>query len=164
MFRNMRRTAQALDEATAVKILEEGTHGILSLMGDDGYPYGVPMSYAYWDGVIYFHSAVTGHKIDAVKAWEKASFCVVARDDVQPEKLTTNYQSVIAFGQVRILPGEEKLRAILAIGRKYSGVLGEEALRAESLGAMERMELLCLTIEHLTGKQGRGLINKERSE
>lgn len=158
MFRAMRRNGQQLCEEESLKILREGKSGVLSLLGDDGYPYGVPMSYAYENGKLYFHSAVVGHKMDAIRNCEKASFCVIARDEVQAEMLTTDYQSVIAFGQVSVLTGEEKLAAILSIGRKYSSVLGEETLKAEIDDAMERMSLICLQIEHLTGKQGKSLV------
>lgn len=158
MFREMRRKAQQLSREESLEILREGTSGVLSLFGDRGYPYGVPMSYTYEEGKLYFHSAVTGHKVDAIKNCEKASFCVIALDDVQPEALTTNYKSVIAFGGIRILTGDEKLRAILSIGRKYSSVLGEETLLEEIRGAMDRMILFTLEIRHLTGKQGKGLL------
>lgn len=153
MFREMRRAAQQLSEEESLQILREGKSGVLSLLGDEGYPYGVPLSYSCVGGNLFFHSAVTGHKIDAVKGCDKASFCVVGQDDVQPEALTTSYKSVIAFGRVRILDGEEKRCAILSIGRKYSGVLGEEKLLEEINGAMDRMCLVCLEIEHLTGKK-----------
>ena len=158
MFREMRRKAQELSSEESEKLLREGSSGVLSLMGDEGYPYGVPMSYTYEEGKLYFHSAVTGHKVDAIKNCDKASFCVIAGDDVQPEALTTNYKSVIAFGRVSVLAGEEKLQAILSIGKKYSGVLGEETLLEEIRGAMDRMILISMEIQHLTGKQGKGLL------
>lgn len=158
MFRKMRRDAQLLLEEESIQILRDGKSGVLSLLGDEGYPYGVPLSYSYVDGKLYFHGAVTGHKVDAVINCDKASFCVVAQDDVKPEALTTHYKSVIAFGRVSILTGEEKLSAILSIGRKYSSVLGDEKLMEEINGAMDCMSLICLEIEHLTGKQSKYLM------
>ena len=67
----MRRKRQELAPERCIEILQNGTAGVLSVMGDDGYPYGVPLSYAYKDGKIYFHSAVEGHKIDALRKEEK---------------------------------------------------------------------------------------------
>ena len=106
MFRPMRRSAQALDGGACVEILERGTSGVLALAGDGGWPYAVPLSYVYSDGKLYFHCAKSGHKLDAVRECDKASFCVVARDDVVPEEFTTRYVSVIAFGRVREITGD----------------------------------------------------------
>ena len=67
MFRKMRRTKCELGKETAEKILREGIFGVLSLSGDNGYTYGVPINYAVEGKKIYFHSAKSGHKLDAIK-------------------------------------------------------------------------------------------------
>jgi nitroimidazol reductase NimA-like FMN-containing flavoprotein (pyridoxamine 5'-phosphate oxidase superfamily) len=102
-FREMRRRRQQLSTEEAVAILQKSTAGTLALLGDNDYPYAVPLSYVYQDGRIYFHSALAGHKVDAVRKNEKASFCVIEQDDVQPKKYTTFYRSVIAFGRVHVV-------------------------------------------------------------
>lgn len=79
MFREMRRSRQQLTREEAEAVLSRGTSGVLSVLGDEGYPYGVPLSYVYHDGKLYFHWARSGHKLDAVRACHKASFCVVDR-------------------------------------------------------------------------------------
>lgn len=76
MFREMRRNKQLLDKEESIVVLEKGTAGVLSLSGDDGYPYAVPISYVY-NSKIYFHSAVSEHKLDAISNRDKASFCVI---------------------------------------------------------------------------------------
>ena len=78
----------------------------LALLGDNDYPYAVPISYVYHDGKLYFHSALAGHKVDAILKCDKASFCVIEKDDVQPEKYTTFFRSVIAFGRIHIIEDE----------------------------------------------------------
>ena len=85
MFREMRRKKQALRPEDCARILAQGTSGVLALLGDDGYPYAVPLSYVYHEGRIYFHSAMTGHKLDALRRCPKASFCVVDQDQMVPE-------------------------------------------------------------------------------
>ena len=82
MFREMRRSKQQLSQEETEAVLTRGTSGVLSVLGDGGYPYGVPLSYVYHDGKLYFHWALSGHKLDAVRACPKASFCVVDRDQV----------------------------------------------------------------------------------
>ena len=98
IFREMRRKKQELSRQEIADILHKGTSGVLALLGDNDYPYAVPISYVYDDGKIYFHSAKSGHKIDAIQRTEKASFCVIDKDLVVPEEYTTYFRSVIAFG------------------------------------------------------------------
>ena len=54
MFRPMRRFKQALTKDECERILVGGTHGVLSVITEEGYHYGVPMSYAYKDGKLFF--------------------------------------------------------------------------------------------------------------
>ena len=103
MFREMRRKNQLLEQKEALKILETSTSGVLSLLGDNGYPYGVPLSFVYYENKIYFHCAKEGHKLDAIKNYDKASFCIIEKDDVSPKEFTTHFRSIIAFGKVRII-------------------------------------------------------------
>src|SRR5574344_678333 len=121
MFREMRRKRQLLSEEAAVQILKEQTAGVLAVSGDDGYPYSVPISYVYDAGKIYFHSAKSGHKIDAIRCSDKASFCVIAKDEIVAEEYTTYFRSVIAFGRAYVVEDEEeKLGAIRRLAAKYS--------------------------------------------
>ena len=107
-FREMRRKRQQLSEETCVRILETSTSGTLALQGDGGYPYAVPISYVYVNGCLYFHSALSGHKVDAIKNCDKASFCVIEKDEVHGEEYTTYFRSVIAFGHIHIIEDEEE--------------------------------------------------------
>ena len=157
MFREMRRSRQQLSDAESVEILLRGTSGVLALTGDDGYPYAVPLSYVYREGVLWFHCAVTGHKLDAVRRSEMVSFCVIDRDQVIPEKLTSAYRSVIVFGRVRVVEaGTEKRPAARSLGEKYDPADSSNMDR-EIAGALPRMSVLRLDIEHMTGKEGREL-------
>lgn len=107
-FRAMRRKRQQLSEEESIGILQKATAGTLALLGDGGYPYAVPISYVYADGKLYFHSALSGHKVDAIKNCDKASFCVIEKDDVQPAKYTTYFRSVIPFGRIHIIEDEQE--------------------------------------------------------
>ena len=159
MFREMRRKRQQMPESEAIAILERGSHGVLAVLGDGGYPYAVPISYVYEDGKIYMHCAKSGHKLDAVRACEKASFCVVDQDEVVHAEFTSHYRSAIAFGRIReITDDAEKRRMVSLLARKYCPDLPQ----AEHDKAMERdwapLNMLELTIEHLTAKQAKELI------
>ena len=134
---------------------------MLSLLGDGGYPYGVPLSYVYHNGRLYFHCAKAGHKLDAIRRERKCSFCVIAQDLVAPEKYTTLFRSVIAFGQVRVLEDAgEKRAALEALGERFNP--GEpESLEKEISSTWNSVCVLEMEIEHLTGKEGQGAAEKE---
>ena len=161
-FREMRRKRQQLSGAESIAILEKATSGILALLGDEGYPYAVPISFIYTDGKLYFHSALSGHKVDAIRQCDKASFCVIEQDDVQPEKYTTFYRSVIAFGRIHIIEEEqEKLETARLLGNRYNPN-NEDRLRQELEKGLSRMLMIRFDIEHLTGKEAIELVKRKQ--
>ena len=132
MFRDMRRKRQLLSEAETIAMLEACT--------------------AYEDGKLYFHAARTGHKMDAIRRNNKASFCVIAADDVVRRAFTTHFRSVIAFGSLRIHTEDgEKRHALECLARKYSPDF-VHAADAEVDGEWTKVCAIELAIEHLTGK------------
>lgn len=152
-MRSMRRFNQQMTQEECAAILKEGASGVLAVAGDEGYPYAVPLSYVYEDGKLYFHSAVTGHKVDAVRRDARASFCVIAEDRVVPAEFTTYYRSVIAFGRARVLTDDaEKRRAISVLAAKYAPDLAVERMDAIEK-AFPRFCMIELSIEHMTGKE-----------
>lgn len=163
MFREMRRSKQqmAADEVRA--ILEAGKSGVLAVLGDEGYPYAVPLSYVFTGDCIYFHCAKSGHKLDAIQAYDKVSFCVINMDDVVPERYTTYYRSVIAFGRARVVEdADEKLAALRLLGDKYNPNQ-ERALNAEVKKGYDRLHIVAIDVEHVTGKKSIELVRKEEA-
>lgn len=164
MFREMRRKKQKLSQQETVDILHKGTSGVLALMGDNDYPYAVPISYVYDDGKIYFHSAKSGHKIDAIQRTAKASFCVVDKDSVIPEEYTTYFRSVLAFGQIRVIEDErEKRAAIEKLAIKYAP---EDTVANRNHAINREWKPLCMlemTIDHVTGKEAIELVKKREN-
>ena len=159
-FRTMRRKRQQLSENESISILQQATAGTLALVGDNGYPYALPISYVYADGKLYFHSALEGHKVDAIRKCDKASFCVIGQDDIQPKKYTTYYRSVIAFGRIHIIEDEnEKLATARLLGNRYNPN-DEESLQKELEHGYARMLMIRFDIEHLTGKEAIELVRE----
>ncbi|HCJ41039.1 MAG TPA: 5-nitroimidazole antibiotic resistance protein, partial [Ruminococcus sp.] len=78
MFREMLRKKQALSEEECIAVLKTQKRGVLAVLGDEDYPYALPINHYYndEDGHIYFHGAKFGHRVDAVKRHDKVSFCV----------------------------------------------------------------------------------------
>ena len=156
MFRDMRRAKQRITAEECEEILRRATSGVLSVIGDGGYPYGVPVSFVYDGGKIYIHGATSGHKVDSVRKCDKVSFCVIDRDDIMPRERTTKYASVIVFGRARMIEDEEELRtASNTLGAKYSSGY-EELYMAETEEYISNGRLCCIEItpEHMTGKVG----------
>ncbi len=163
LFREMRRKKQALPQREIADILHKGTSGVLALMGDNDYPYAVPISYVYDGEKIYFHCANTGHKLDAIQRNSKVSFCVIDRDFIIPEEYTTYFRSVIAFGQIKRIEDEsEKRAAIEKLARKYApnDTAGnrDKAIRRE----WKPLCMLEMTIDHVTGKEAIELVKSRK--
>ena len=159
MFREMRRKRQSIPTDGVRAILAEGSHGVLSLSGDDGYPYGVPISYMLDGDRIIFHSAKEGHKIDSIKRNAKASFCVVDKDQVVAAKYTSYFRSAIVFGTIRFLESDdEKLDAITKLAKKYSPLDTEENRMEYIRKDWSPLCMFVLEIEHMTGKEAIELV------
>ena len=161
VFREMRRKKQALSQQEIDNILQQETSGVLALIGDGAYPYTVPISYVYDGEKLYFHSAKSGHKLDAIQKNAKASFCVIAQDTVIPEGYTTYFQSVIVFGQIQIIEDErEKRAAIEKLASKYrpedTSVHRDQVINRE----WYPLCMLEMTIDHITGKKAIELVRK----
>ncbi len=165
MFREMRRNKQSLAIKDIEDILENGTSGVLALIGDDDYPYAVPMSYLYYNSKIYFHCAREGHKIDAIKKCNKASFCVVAQDVVVPEKYSTNYRSVIAFGKIRMLEKESEVVEMLEkFMIRYAPNNSEERRKTEIDNFIDKLYMFELDVEHITGKESLRMVEMRNGD
>ncbi len=158
----MRRHRQQLSREECERILNRCTSGVLALAGDGGYPYAVPLSYVYADGAIIFHSAVEGHKVDAIKRDNRCSFCVIEQDEIKPAEFTTYFRSVIAFGRIHILEtADEKVQALRLLGRRYSP--GDEpGLQHEIDKSLDHVLILRLDIDHLSGKQAIELLQSRQ--
>ena len=153
MFRQMRRKNQQLSREECIRLLTELPRGVLSVIGDGGYPYGIPMDHWYSerDGKLYFHCARVGHKLDAISACDKVGFCVMDEGYRKEGDWALNIRSVVVFGRMRIVEEEEKRREIgTNLVRKFTQ---DEAYLQENLkSALPRAVCLEMTIEHMTGK------------
>lgn len=153
MFRPMRRFKQQISEEECIRILLEEKRGVLSMLGEDGYPYGIPLNHWYnpEDGKLYFHGAKTGHKIDALRKNNKVSYCVHDAGFRREGEWALNVKSVIVFGRISFVEEEETARKIgTALCRKFTD--DEAYLRRELRNALPRVQCLALSIDHMSGK------------
>jgi len=164
MFREMRRKNQDFSRRECMDILANSTHGVLSLLGDGGYPYGVPLNHVLLGDKLYFHCAMEGHKADAIRGCEKASYCVIDASDVDEENLSTRFRSVIVFGRARMAEDEKtKREALMAVGGKFAPGNMEKAIE-EINDSISRTGVIELSIDHISGKESRALARERRGK
>lgn len=161
MFREMRRGKQSLSIEDTVAVMNRCTNGVLACLGDEDYPYAVPLSYVYFNDKIYFHSAKAGHKIDSITKNPKVSFSVIDEDNIVSEEYTTYFRSVIAFGKTRVVEGDECLKAFAALVEKYSGDQPDENKLKEITGCTKAY-IIAIDVEHITGKEAIEYVGTKR--
>ena len=147
----MARKKQALTKEECEEILINEPRGVLAVLGDNGYPYALPINHYYENGVLYFHSGNSGHKIDAIKACSKASFCVYDKGCRKPGDWALNIKSVIVFGKIEIIENKtEALDICVKLSRKFTNDEEYISKEVERSGA----GVLCFKLipEHMTGK------------
>ena len=153
MFRPMRRIKQQLPVEECISILKSEVRGILSVLGDDDYPYGIPLDFYYSeeDNRIYFHGAGEGHKIDSIKKHDKVSFCVMDKGTPDAESWFLHFRSVIVFGRIKIVKDHAKA---LDICRQLCYRFGLAPDVVDKMVEKSGARVTCLELipEHITGK------------
>lgn len=152
MFRPMRRTKQEISREECIKLLTEEKRAVLSVIGDDGYPYGVPINFYYDPDTdkIYFHCAKAGHKLDAMLADDKVCFTVY-NTGYHKDDWSYFVTSVIVFGRAKVMTDESLMREkIKLFGMKYYPTAEEvdEEIRKD----FARVNFIEISIDHMTGK------------
>ena len=153
MFRELTRIKQKLSQEESIDLLKQQPRGVLSLIGDDGYPSGVPIDHWYneADGKIYFHSGREGHKVDAIRRCNKASFCVYDEGVREEGDWALHIKSVIVFGRIHIVEDHTKaLELTRQLSRKYTR--DEAYIQKEIDSYGHELLVFCLEPEQITGK------------
>jgi len=150
----MRRFKQELPEQECQEILTKAYRGFLSVIGDGGYPYALPINFVYADGHIWLHSALEGHKIDAIKACDKACFTVIDNPVKEENDWWYHVKSVICFGRIHLVTDEaEHTTRLRQLGAKYFP--DGYDIDADMMKNGPRAAVLDFEIEHMSGKKVR---------
>ncbi len=151
-MREMRRKNKEISMEETQQLLKRQDVGIFSTVDQEGQPYGVPVNYVYIDNKIYFHCALEGHKLDNIKDNNKVCFTIYGGNEIIPQRFTTTFESVVAFGTAVVVEDEEKLEALKLIIERLSPEFVEEGMayiaRSGNATAVVRMD-----IEHMAGKR-----------
>ena len=152
MAYEMRRIDRSVSEAQAREFLARADHGFLATVGEDGWPYGVPLNHVLDGDVVYVHCALGGHKLENLAHEERVCYCAVARAEVDPKEVTTRYQSAIVFGRAHIVEdAAEKRRALELLGRRFCEGY-EAAVQEEIRKDGPKTSVVRIRIERITGK------------
>lgn len=153
MFRELVRKHKQLSDEECVELLQNETRGVLSVQGDDGYPYGMPMNHWYnaEDGYIYFHCGNVGHRLDALRRDDKVSFCVYEQGSRREGDWAYTVRSVIVFGRMDVI---DDMDTIVDVTTKLSHKFtqDDELIQKEIEQAAHRTLLLRLRPQHMRGK------------
>ena len=153
MFREIRRKKNELPIEAAKELLRNNKRAALAVNGDDGYPYVVPINFYYEESEnrIYFHGAKEGHKLDAIRACDKVSYCVYDHGYRREGEWALNIRGVIVFGKLRLVEDEEKAKKICTqLCQKFTD--DKEYLEKELKYSVPRVQCLELVPEHMSGK------------
>lgn len=154
MFRELQKKNKQISMEECIELLKKETRGVLSVIGEDNYPYGMPMNHWYNEenGKIYFHCGKSGHRLDALRKCNKVSFCTYDRGYREDGDWALHVKSVIVFGTIAIV---EDMETIADISRKlsYKFTQDEEYIQNEIDKYAKATLLMQLTPEHICGKQ-----------
>ena len=152
MERKMYKPDRQLPVEEMKALFEKGHHGTLSVNGDDGYPYAIPVNYVYMNDKIYIHSAKYGYKVEALEKDNKVCFSAILNSEIVQPACTAAFESVVAFGKVRFLEdGDEKLAALTAFVDRFTPDFKEKNMKFLE-GAYAKTAVICIDVESITGK------------
>ena len=152
MFRPMRRIKQQLSEEESLEVLKKAKRGVLSVIGDDGWPYGIYLNPHFENGRIYFHGAKAGHKIDALKKDARASFTVIDEGAKDEGGWAYTFKSIVVFGRVEFVEDQnEAVEICRRLARRFNP--SEADIEDEIRRAAAYVQVFALIPEHITGKR-----------
>lgn len=147
----MRRSDRQLEKNDAEDILRLGEYGFLSTISEDETPYVTPVNYVFCDGTIYIHCATLGHKLVNIAHNSAVCFSVVAHATVLPQRITTAFKSVVAFGTAEVLLDDDVIEPLMEITKKYCHDFLEEG-EAASEKYRGNVAVIKITTSRITGK------------
>lgn len=153
MFRELAKKNKKISMEECIEVLKGETRGVLSVLGDDDYPYGTPINHFYneEDGKIYFHCGKYGHRLESIKKHDKVSLCVFDQGYRNEGEWALNVKSVIVFGRMEATDDPE---IVADICRKLSCKFTQDEgyIEKEIRDSLRATLLLVLTPEHICGK------------
>ena len=152
----MHKADRQLSPEDTLAILTDEPRGVLSVIGDDGYPYAVPINYIVVNDKVYLHSAPYGYKMECLEKSKKCCFSVIVSAQIIPSKITAAFESVIITGDVAMVTDEAEKRAALEafVTQKHPGY---EEIGLKMVNTLfDKTALLRIDPKEMTGKAYKG--------
>lgn len=154
MFRELSRKNKKISDNECFELLSNEKRGVLSVNGDNGYPYSMPMNFYYNndDGCIYFHCGKSGHRLDSLKKSDKVCFCVYEKGYCNDGEWAYNVRSVIIFGRTEIIDDIKEIEKITyKLSQKFTD--DDKYIKKEIEKYGKATLLLRLSPIHICGKK-----------
>ena len=152
-FRKIRRYKQQISDEECIEVLKNAPRGVLSFIGENGYPYAIPINQFYddRDNKLYFHGALQGLKLDLLKINNKVCFTAMDEGFIKEGEWALNIKSVVCLGHMETLNDHEKiLDQCRRLARKFYPT--EQSIEDEVKKAGSRVNMLVMSIDRMTGK------------
>lgn len=155
MMHDMRRIDRSVSETEAREIMTRADHGFLATVGEDGWPYAVPVNHVLAGELLYFHCALSGHKLENLAQEPRVAFSAVASAEILPKEVTTRYESAIVFGRASVVEDPlEKRQALELLGLRFCAGF-EAEIQEEIRKDGPKTIVVRIRIERITGKTNR---------
>lgn len=158
--REMRRKDRAMNDEQIMTVIENNQICYLSMNGTNGYPYVVPLNYVYMDGMFVMHCAEEGYKMDCLKNDARVCLSIAAQGQILTEgripceSFTAKFSSIIAFGNIKIVEGEEKIDLLSRFTGKYLQKSKDDiGAEEKDFKFMMRTGVIILKPDYITGKR-----------
>ncbi len=153
-MREIRRKDREIPLDETLSVLNSAEYGVLSTASMDHQPYGIPISFCFMDGCLYFHCAIEGRKIENIESNQSVSFCAVGKTEILSDKFSTKYESAVVAGHAEEVFDTEKQQALEGLVQKYSPDYIEQG--GQYINALtHKTRVFKITPSHITGKSRR---------
>lgn len=152
MFRKIRKIKNEIDKDAVDSLLRSCRRGVLSMNGEDGYPYAIPVNYYYYDEAnqkIYFHGAKAGYKVDCLNRNDKVCFTVFGNESIKDLEWAPYVQSVVVFGRCHLVDTDNEVLKTFMMKYYPSVDLVDKVIEEDS----KFVQMYEISIEHKSGKQ-----------
>lgn len=151
MFRKIRKIKNEIDKDAVDSLLHSCRRGVLSMNGEDGYPYAIPVNYYYDEAnqKIYFHGAKVGYKVDCLNLCDKVCFTVFGNESIKDLDWAPYVQSVIVFGRCHLVDTDNEVLKTFMMKYYPSVDLVDKVIEEDS----KFVQMYEISIEHKSGKQ-----------
>ena len=151
MFRKIRKIKNEIDKDAVDSLLHSCRRGVLSMNGEDGYPYAIPVNYYYDEAnqKIYFHGAKVGYKVDCLNLCDKVCFTVFGNESIKDLEWAPYVQSVVVFGRCHLVDTNNEVLKTFMMKYYPSVDLVDKVIEEDS----EFVQMYEISIEHKSGKQ-----------